>query len=170
MASMDSAYNKQYYAANREKLRARAAAWRAANPDKVRASRAKHWATVDRAERTKYNKKYYAENRDRVIAKNTRYREENPGRVRATRYGFSVEDQDRLFAAQGHVCAICRATISLQVGGGAHLDHDHDTGEVRGFLCRNCNVLIGHANDSPTRLRAAAAYLDKRQPKLRLVR
>ncbi len=39
------------------------------------------------------------------------------------------------------------------------IDHDHNTGDIRGLLCHNCNVAIGHLNDDPELLDAAAGYL-----------
>lgn len=47
-------------------------------------------------------------------------------------------------------------------------DHDHDTGEFRGWLCTRCNSSIGFANDDPARLRDLADYLDGRQPAKRI--
>ncbi len=43
---------------------------------------------------------------------------------------------------------------------GACLDHCHATGAKRGWLCNNCNVMLGNAKDSPAILRKAAEYLD----------
>jgi hypothetical protein len=40
------------------------------------------------------------------------------------------------------------------------LDHDHTTGEFRGFLCQKCNQAIGLLNDSPELLRIAAEYIE----------
>lgn len=54
-------------------------------------------------------------------------------------------------------CAICDATDNL-VG-----DHCHSTGKPRGILCRNCNLAIGNMADDPSRLRAAAAYLESQR-------
>jgi|SRR6185436_1659303 len=50
-------------------------------------------------------------------------------------------------------CTICQAVVKLCY------DHDHETGEFRGWLCSNCNNGIGHFKDSPERCEAAAAYL-----------
>ena len=34
------------------------------------------------------------------------------------------------------------------------VDHDHNTGEVRGLLCNRCNVLLPAIEDEPWRRRA----------------
>lgn len=57
-------------------------------------------------------------------------------------YGIEVEEYDLLFTQQGGLCAICGLTESLSHGRLA-VDHDHDTNEVRGLLCFNCNTSIG---------------------------
>lgn len=57
------------------------------------------------------------------------------------KYGITAEQYDALYEAQGGVCAICRRangkTKRLAV------DHDHETGEVRGLLCGPDNLMIG---------------------------
>jgi ATP-dependent exoDNAse (exonuclease V) beta subunit len=40
-------------------------------------------------------------------------------------------------------------------------DHDHVTGQVRGLLCRRCNLALGHLLDDPILVHRAAAYLDE---------
>ena len=69
------------------------------------------------------------------------------------RYGISAADADAMLAAQGGVCAICRAAP------GAHVDHDHATGAVRALLCFNCNGGLGQFKDNPSFLHAAAYYV-----------
>ncbi|MGL6095001.1 MAG: endonuclease VII domain-containing protein [Fimbriiglobus sp.] len=82
------------------------------------------------------------------------------------RYGIKVEDYDRLFAEQGGRCAICRKppTVDGTPNGRGKLfiDHDHDTGEVRGLLCNDCNLTIGHGKTEVNLLRAAQ-YLSDRE-------
>ncbi|MFG2359346.1 endonuclease domain-containing protein [Streptomyces sp. NPDC048521] len=41
------------------------------------------------------------------------------------------------------------------------LDHCHQTGQLRGFLCSPCNSGVGHLGDNPERLRGALKYLTK---------
>lgn len=68
-------------------------------------------------------------------------------RVRKT-YGLNDGDYDRLYAAQGGRCAICRkATGKVKR---LAVDHDHETGEVRGLLCFPCNHdVLGKLGDDP---------------------
>jgi len=49
------------------------------------------------------------------------------------------------------------------------LDHDHETGKVRGVICASCNTGLGQFKDSPTLLQAAFMYVNTpRFPELRL--
>ncbi len=74
------------------------------------------------------------------------------------RHGIGADQFDDLVRQQGGVCAICGRPDP------EHVDHDHETGEVRGILCFNCNGGLGQFRDSIEALRAAAAYLDARDP------
>ena len=93
---------------------------------------------------------------------------ENPdGQRRRTlryRYGIDQEQYDAILEQQDHRCAICR-TADLEVRNGQgeryalHIDHDHETGRIRGLLCFRCNNGIGLLPHSEV-LRAAANYLE----------
>jgi hypothetical protein len=58
-------------------------------------------------------------------------------------YGLTLEDWDRLFAAQGGRCALCNRHQS-ELSFVLCVDHDHITGKVRGLLCRACNGALGY--------------------------
>jgi len=57
------------------------------------------------------------------------------------RYGIGADEFDELVVRQGGVCAICGQPDP------EHLDHDHETGAVRGVLCFNCNGGLGQFRD-----------------------
>lgn len=41
------------------------------------------------------------------------------------------------------------------------IDHNHQTGKVRGLLCHHCNVGLGHFKDNIELLNSALDYLIK---------
>lgn len=73
-------------------------------------------------------------------------------------YGITAEEYATLHAVQGGVCAICRQECRRN-GDQLSVDHDHETGAVRGLLCKSCNQGIAHFEDDVRRLYAAIAYL-----------
>ena len=72
-------------------------------------------------------------------------------------YGLTREEYDGLKARQGNLCAICNGPSPD--GRRLHIDHDHQTGKVRGLLCVKCNVGLGAFKDQPTLLENAIVYL-----------
>ena len=52
---------------------------------------------------------------------------------------MSTRSREVLLKRQGRCCAICGELTEKLV-----LDHDHSTGQVRGFLCNRCNIKIGY--------------------------
>jgi hypothetical protein len=80
------------------------------------------------------------------------------------RFGLTVAEFDALFKACDGRCSICREPESRARR--LSLDHDHGTGQLRGFLCCRCNLLLGAAKDDADRLERAAAYLRGLRPVL----
>lgn len=81
------------------------------------------------------------------------YQRNKTTQARLTRFGITQAEFDRLLTDQDHKCAICRAPDPT------HIDHDHDTGHVRGILCFNCNTGLGSFRDDPERLIRSAQYV-----------
>jgi len=52
-------------------------------------------------------------------------------------------------------CHICKEVLGKK----KCIDHCHSSGKVRGLLCHNCNVMIGHARDNVSILETAIEYL-----------
>lgn len=82
-------------------------------------------------------------------------------------YGLSAVDYELIKTSQNRVCAICRAP-SKQFRNNReydlHVDHDHETGQVRGLLCSKCNTALGLFKDDVALLQSAIEYLVKKRP------
>ena len=76
-------------------------------------------------------------------------------------FGVCATDYAEMLAKQQGQCAICGSLLDCSRYTKLAIDHDHKTGKVRGLLCTNCNTALGLMKDSPIRLRAAAAYLER---------
>ena len=64
-----------------------------------------------------------------------------------SRYKITVEEYEAIFAKQNGVCAICEKPENLTKDGKLHalaVDHNHETMQVRGLLCMNCNTRLGY--------------------------
>ena len=69
-------------------------------------------------------------------------------------YGIDLEDYKRMYQMQDGKCRICRADFPTLA-----VDHCHNTSNIRGLLCRGCNVGLGNFKDSIENLRNAIIYL-----------
>lgn len=76
-----------------------------------------------------------------------------------TKYGISEETYKVLEESQNFKCKICSKPKEDLRYGVLQVDHDHETGRVRGLLCNNCNTGLGHFKDNPTHLLRAIQYL-----------
>ncbi len=76
-------------------------------------------------------------------------------------YGITLNDYNQMLTEQNDCCAICGTDNPGGKHGKFMVDHNHDTGEVRGLLCKRCNIAIGEFNDDPSILEKAVLYLRK---------
>jgi len=72
------------------------------------------------------------------------------------RYGVTMEDVEALRVVQSGRCAICSVPFAETR---PCIDHDHDSGAVRGLLCIRCNTGLGMFGDDLDLLKRAADYL-----------
>ena len=98
------------------------------------------------------------------------WRIENPERSKLSvrnatlkkKYGIGIEEYNILLEEQNFGCAICESTdTKVSWSTNLHVDHDHDTGAIRGLLCQACNTSLGKMNNNPDLLRKAAEYLER---------
>jgi len=137
---------------------------------------------------TKYNKeakrRYYMEHKEEVIKSSSEWAKNNPEKRKQIsrdsarrinknnpllnrerklkfKYGITLEQEKEMLFSQGNKCAICDREFSNTRSRRPGIDHDHKTGKVREILCHNCNLMLGHAEDSPELLKLGAQYLEK---------
>lgn len=73
-------------------------------------------------------------------------------------YGITAETYWQIYGFQGGTCYICQYAKGKTKR--LFVDHDHQTGEVRGLLCNRCNRMLGFARDDPEYFFRAARYLE----------
>lgn len=115
--------------------------------------------------RKAYSAKYYLNNREFYLEKaredRKQFPEKHQQRHRKKNYGITEIDYLQLLANQTGQCAICQIDLKMLESKKVHIDHDHETGKVRGILCNHCNVMIGMAKEDLSILEKAIKYLDK---------
>lgn len=95
--------------------------------------------------------KAYAKERRKV---NPEVRRLDRRRAHFRRYGLTLEERDEMFAAVEHRCPICKKRRPLVI------DHSHETGEVRGPKCSNCNTAFGLLDEDPRTIRNLLAHAE----------
>jgi len=115
--------------------------WREKNPEKVKEKHKKY------SEKNKERcKEYYSNNKDKAFERYLK----NTYQMSAEEYEFSLKNQSG-------VCAICKSKCIT--GRKLAVDHNHDTGQIRGLLCCKCNRGLGNFNDNLDLLEQAVLYL-----------
>lgn len=79
--------------------------------------------------------RYYSKNPAKVIQ---RTRENEIKR----KYGLTWDEYQALLILQDNRCALC-STETPGGQGSWHVDHNHETGDIRGLLCHRCNTSLG---------------------------
>jgi hypothetical protein len=135
------AYHKEYYKANRELCKAK-------------------------------HKQYYQEHREEILAKQKVAYDNAPSKKKrrrglsklAKRCGCSIdvleEFYSRVIIEQNGKCAIC-GVPEIELTTRLHIDHDHNTNELRGLLCGWCNTAIGLLRHDDVILDNAKRYLQR---------
>jgi len=128
---------REYYTANREKLREYGRKRYHSDPKWKEQSR------INR--RNKY--KTDPDARKRRLAS-----------CRLSKFGITDDEFNRLFVSQGNKCAICRCSEPPNKKSWS-VDHDHISGKIRGILCSFCNTGIGLLRDDDQICLSAHEYL-----------
>ena len=133
---------RQWYIKNRELSIERAKVWQEANPARFKELR-KQWKERN-AEKVRFSRR--------------------KGQLKR-KYNLTHDQFEALVTQQKGLCAVCGKTPFPRM---LAADHDHTTGEVRGLLCRRCNLGVGWAevffvHERPL-IRKMLSYLRQHRP------
>lgn len=137
---------RAWYEKNREQRKAYARAYRATHPK-------------DRARENEMQRRRRAANPEQVRAQRRegmrRVRAANPELYRA--HGRRANGLPPATRPAPSACELCNRPFGNKT---PRLDHSHQTGKFRAWLCHNCNTGLGHFRDDPDLLKKAAALVD----------
>ena len=95
------------------------------------------------------------------VAQGEKYLIDARMRHKLVAYGLDATTFRALYDSQGGQCPICDRTFPAfeERSKQYSVDHDHETGKVRGLLCQECNKALGFAHDDIDRLKRMISYL-----------
>lgn len=109
----------------------------------------------DKTESKEKHKKWYNE-KYLNVARNNDYKR---------RYGITIDQYNQLLKKQNSVCAICKCNEPIKRKDGTcflAIDHCHKTKQIRGLLCRKCNLGLGMFRENPDLISIVLKYLNRK--------
>lgn len=109
--------------------------------------------------------KYYHEYKQRRLANDPEYAEKQRRYQRnwhlKKTYGITLEQYEAKLEEQDGKCQICGATRGASDRESLCVDHNHNTGELRGLLCVRCNLSVRDLGDDPVLARKVLEYVER---------
>jgi len=164
-----SVASQLYRQKNKEKEVSRHKIYRQKNIKVLQQKRRDHYQTA-KGEAKQYREKnkekikqYFIDNKERFLEYKSDY---NWAYRIKKEYGIYPEQFYEMSDKQGGVCAICgreetESYNSTVRTGRLCIDHNHETGKLRGLLCMRCNRAMGMFQDNSILLRKASEYLEE---------
>lgn len=151
--------NPEYYRAIERRYRARFPERQTGKKTRWRRQNVERARMIEKARRD-HNVEYY---REKTRAERARRPPDVADRIRRKcnyrqKYGISIDDFSEMSRRQNGRCAACGGLPGKRF---LNVDHDHDTGVVRGLLCHACNVSLGFLRDDLRLIEALAVYIKR---------
>jgi hypothetical protein len=113
------------------------------------------WRLRNSPKEREYQKNYRDNNRDKIKNVNLKMR-----------FDLTLEEYNLMLDAQGGVCKICTMPETTRKNNSDEVrmlcvDHDHNTGKIRGLLCNRCNRALGHYEATKPRAEEFEKYLQE---------
>lgn len=148
-----SIYNKQYYKVyyktNIQHEKDRGKKYRKINKERCHQRSNKYYNTHKKEKRQYYDKnlKHILKGKQKSWYKRM--------------YGMTVEQKKEMLKSQHYKCLICDKNLHYSHKRMVCVDHNHDTGKVRGILCRHCNCTLGLVHENINTLHNMINYVIK---------
>ena len=157
--------NQIEYLRNQEKIKAKARENWKINKDRRNETR-RNWSKEKRDKKKETAKIYYDENREKILKQCKDFRDSRGGHIKARvlkrKFGISEEDLQNKLLEQRGCCEICGDSLIYPDSIRSYaVDHNHETGEVRGLLCSSCNRSLGMLKESKEILQNMILYIEK---------
>ena len=105
---------------------------------------------------------HYSNNKEAKAIQARKWAKANPDSRRSTRlkfnYGIDLDKYNQLFQNQKGRCKICERHRDI-LSSNLNVDHNHNTGKIRGLLCNQCNQAIGLLKEDVSIILKAAEYV-----------
>lgn len=110
--------------------------------------------------KNKESREWYEKNKDRKKELSKDYRSTKKDQDLKKSYGISLHEYSEMLVEQDYSCKICQ-THQDSLKRALCVDHNHDTGKIRGLLCDTCNRSLGLLKDNIEVLKRAVDYLER---------
>ena len=149
-AEEKKAYRDEYRRTHKDLILGQKKRYREKHAEQIKESGKKYKDAHRKPRRTKKyatKEEYYLANKERAKEYYKNNKEHCLGMQYKYSYGIDVEEYNRLFEEQGGCCKICGKHQS-DIKGKLNIDHDHNTGKVRGLLCTDRNRVFDRIRKS----------------------
>lgn len=166
-------YNKIYNLENKDKISKQKKLYYLQNKEKIKSDR-KNYYESNKEEVKERVMKYHYKNSDTIKDYKKKYKEDNKSKLKdkqlREKFNITLDDYIKMLDEQNGCCKICKnpeTAKNVKYGNTMMLavDHNHQTGKVRGLLCSRCNPALGAFNDSIETLKLAIKYLEEYETK-----
>lgn len=146
-------YNKEYRQKNKEVIKKRMKEYYLTNKKHIK-KKIREYLHNNKEVIKEKTKEYYLVNKER--------KKEYMSKCHYKKtYNLTLEEIDELLIKQDHKCALCGTSL-LETK--RCVDHDHETGIIRGILCYKCNTGLGWFQrfyENPELLKKTVEYIKK---------
>jgi hypothetical protein len=139
--------------------------WKINNPEKNK-ERGRRYYSNNKEKRKKQARDSYLKHIEKRVEKNNQWRNNNRDKIKSysringlkNKFNITLDQYNEIFNKQNGCCMICEKPQS-EFPKALCVDHNHQTGKIRGLLCDKCNKGIGFLNDDINILLNAIQYL-----------